>query len=281
MAPEMKRPINVFILTYCRRPDLFYGTELVFKTLRVGFPSARITVVDNASLPEVRAAIAELARATGCAFRQLPDPGIRHDEFIDRTLTEVAAEDAGALVFLDPDLCLWSSCEDFELPGLMAGKLIAAYDDEGMRCVTMPRLHTSFLWIPDARALAEEIQRIKASHFDFRPFLYFSVKLGDAWIRYDTGAALYAAIPDRVSAFTADHLDRYDHIFCGSHLDLLQPRMSEPLQDMMGRVHQHAREGNLQALKGIWRYQGQVWMQAHDPARWAALGNPDDPSLLP
>jgi len=272
----MKRPINVFILTYCRRLDLFYGTELIFKTLRTGFPSARITVVDNASLPDARAAIAGLARATGCAFRQLPDPGIPHHEFIDRTLDEMAANDAGTLVFLDPDLCLWSSWDDLEFPGLMAGKLIDIYDDEVMRCVTMPRLHTSFLWIPDARELSEEIRQIKSAHFDFDPFRSFSVKLGDAWIRYDTGAALYAAIPDRVSAFTTDHMDRFDHIFGGSHLDLLQPHMSEPLQDMMGRVHQHAREGNLEALKGIWRYQDEVWMQIYDPARWrAALANRD------
>ena len=238
----MKPPINVFVLTFCRRLDLFYGTELIFKTLRVGFPSARITIVDNASLPDARAAIAGLARATGCAFRPSADPGLPHHEFIDRTLMEMAADDAGTLVFLDPDLCLWSPCDDLEFPGLMAGKLIDIYDDEVMRCVTMPRIHTSFLCIPDARELAEEIQRIKTAHFDFDPFRSFSVKLGDAWIRYDTGAALYAAIPDRVSAFTTDHMDRFDHIFGGSHLDLLQPHMSEPLQDMMGRVHQHARE---------------------------------------
>jgi len=278
----MKPPINVFVLTFCRRLDLFYGTELIFKTLRVGFPSARITIVDNASLPDARAAIAGLARATGCAFRPSADPGLPHHEFIDRTLTEVAAADGGTLVFLDPDLCLWSSCEDFEVSGLMAGKLIEAYDDDVMRCVAMPRLHTSFLWIPDARKLAEEIQRIKAAHFDFRPFLSFSVKLGDAWIRYDTGAALYAAISDRVSPFTADHMDRYDHIFCGSHFDLLQPRMTGPLRDMMGRIHEHARKGNLEPLKGIWRQQGKVWMQSYQPARWrAALARPDGQSPLP
>ncbi len=67
--------INVFILTYCRNTELFYGTELIFKTLRVGFPNAKVTVVDNASIPEVRTEIELLAKENDCLFEQIPDPG--------------------------------------------------------------------------------------------------------------------------------------------------------------------------------------------------------------
>ena len=56
----MKNKINVFILTFCRNLDLFYGTKLIFETLRVGFPNAKITVVDNASLQKVRGEIESL-----------------------------------------------------------------------------------------------------------------------------------------------------------------------------------------------------------------------------
>ncbi|MEO6447712.1 MAG: hypothetical protein ABIO42_00555, partial [Burkholderiaceae bacterium] len=41
------------ILTYCAHPALAYGTLLVFKTLRVGFPTARVEVYDNGSHPDV------------------------------------------------------------------------------------------------------------------------------------------------------------------------------------------------------------------------------------
>ncbi len=104
-----------------------------------------------------------------------------------------------------------------------------------------------------------EIGRIRTPHFDFHPFLPLSVKLGDAWIRYDTGASLFAALGERVSGFEGRHLDRYDHIYCGSHIDLHEPSWSDEMRDFMLRVHRDAREGNLERLRGIWREQHRVF----------------------
>jgi len=255
--------LHVFILTYCRRLDLLYGSELIFRTLRVGFPTARVTVVDNASLPEVQPRLAALAREQGCEFRALPAPGVEHAVFLERTLGEVATGEGGTVVFLDPDICLWESCEGWQFDALLAGKQVDAYDDDMLQAVSMPRVHTSFLWVPDARRLWDEIGRIRAAHFDFRPFLSFSFKLGDAWVRYDTGASLFAAIADRVAFFTPEHRDHYDHIYCGSHLDLLEPRMSQALRDLTLITHRLARAGDLDALKGLWRRQERVWAEVY------------------
>jgi hypothetical protein len=266
-------PIQVFVLTFCRRLDLFYGTELIFRTLRTGFPNARITVVDNASLPEVRPRIARLAREQDCAFRQIPGPDIPHDRFLEETLVAVAEQGGGRVVFLDPDLCLWRSCEDLDPGGLIAGAHVGAHEDPVMQCVTMPRLHTSFLWIPDALALAQEIHRIRKPHFDFRPFQPVSFKLGDVWIRYDTGAGLLAAIPDRITSFGEPEFDRYDHIFCGSHFDLHDPHWTGELRDLMRRIHADAREGRIEALRGIWREQRRVLDLTFGPV---SLGRPPE-----
>lgn len=263
----MAEPVQVFILTHCRRAELFYGTALTFKTLRVGFPEARVTVVDNASLPETRGAIRRLARDADCDFRQIDGPAIAHDAFLEETLADVAARGGGPLVFLDPDLCLWRSCEDLEPEGLLAGRLVVAHEDPYMQCVVMPRLHTSFLCIPDARALQAEIDRLRRPHFDFRPFQPFSVKLGDAWIRYDTGASLFAAVAPRTHAFGPEELDRYDHIYCGSHVDLRRPGWSGELRELMERIHADAREGRLEALRGVWRELDRAWLRAH-PSPW-------------
>ena len=196
----MSRSIRVHILTFCRKPELFYGTELVFKTLRVGFPDARVRVVDNASLPEVRDTIARLARENDCAFEQIEAPAMEHHHFLDRTLKSAAAEPDGApLVFLDPDICLWASCEDFAFDGLVAGKLVDPYDDDIMRCVTAPRLHSSFLWIPDPRRLVEEIQTLQRVHRDFEPFLPYSVRVMGSWVRFDTGASLFSAMEEFIN----------------------------------------------------------------------------------
>jgi hypothetical protein len=260
----MSRPIDVFILTYCRNLELFYGTSLVFRTLRTGFPNARVHVVDNASLPEVRSELARLARETDCRFETLPEPGIPHHQFIEQRLRDVAsrAEPGAAMVFLDPDVCLWRDCEGLEFDRMVAGLYLEAYDDEVMQCVTMPRLHTSFLWLSDPARLVMEIERLKRSHIDFQPFLAFSVKLGDVWLRYDTGASLYAALPEHCQPFDEAHMDYYDHIYAGSHFDLWRGLHPGELREFMASVHGLAKDGDLDALKGLWRRQREVWYRS-------------------
>lgn len=253
--------INVFILTFCRNLDLFYGTELIFKTLRTGFPNANIRVVDNASIPEVVSEIESLAKSCDCSFQQISRNGIQHYEFIENTLSDMASGEFASepLVFLDPDICLWKCCEDIDFNGLMAGKLTARFKCEVTQTITMPRLHTSFLWIPDPKKLMKQIWKLRAAHFDFEPFLPYSFVMNGKWHRFDTGASLYAAIPNRVSYFTEAHLDYYDHIFCGSHLDLIYNLYDTKGKEMMLSIHNYAKDGNLQALKGIWKYQHEVF----------------------
>ncbi len=265
-----KQVATVFILTYCKNLELFYGTELIFKTLRVGFPNANIVVVDNSSIPDARAQVEVLAKGNDCHFEQIPEPGVKHHEFIQNTIFSMAADAtaAGPVVFLDPDICLWDSCEEFEFDGLIAGKLIGGFNDNITHTHTMPRLHTSFMWIPDVRKLRDEIWKLKVRYFDFQPFLPYSCAMGGVWYRYNTGASLYAAFSDRVSHFTPEHLDHYDHIFCGSHIDCLYPLYDPATRQRMTEIHRNAKEGNLHALKGIWKRQ-----LLKDGSKWDPKGN--------
>jgi len=257
----MNKPATVFILTYCRHMEFFYGTELVFKTLRVGFPNARITVVDNASIPEAASEVAALAKQNDCAFEHLGGRGVAHHEFIEDRLMAAASDSSveGPLVFIDPDICFWECCEDFCFGGLLAGRLVRAFYCAALQTLMMPRIHTSFMWIPDARRLWGEIEKIRSEHFDFQPFLSCSMKIAGQWCRFDTGGSLYAAIPDKVSCFTEEHLNRYDHIYSGSHLDWLYPVMHPQVRELFSRIHASARDGDLAALRGIWKLQEQVF----------------------
>ena len=246
-------PIQVHILTYCRRIDQFYGTELVFRTLRTGFPHAEVHVVDNASVPEARAAVARLAREHDCRFEQLPDPAVPHHAFLRDTLCRAGTGPAQSspLVFLDPDVCLWESCEDFRFDGLIAGMLVDAHDDGILGCIAAPRLHSSFLWIQHPGRLLEEVQRLQRRYLDFEPFLPYSVRVAGSWIRFDTGASLFAALGVRVSLFGEEHLRRYDHIYCGSHYDLFEGKYGGELGALMQRIHELARAGDVAQLRGI------------------------------
>jgi len=240
---------------------LFYGTELIFKTLRVGFPNAEVHVVDNASLPEAREAIESLARENECQFQQVSGKAIQHHDFIQDTILGLANNGTvGPVVFLDPDICFWESCEDFSFDGLVAGKLTRAFHDSVTKTLTMPRLHTSFLWIPDVRKLGEEIRKARVNHFDFHPFTPYSFVFNGKWYRYDTGASLYAAFSDRVSRFTENHSNRYDHIFSGSHIDWLMASYDPGLRKFMVDVHARAKRGDVESLRGIWRKQNELFM---------------------
>ena len=116
--------IHVFILTFCQNLENFYGSELIFKTLRVGFPNAKVTVVDNASISEAQNKIEFLSKKNECEFEKIENPGISHHEFIEGTIRKMALynDSNWPLVFIDPDVCLWRSCEDFTFKGMMAGK---------------------------------------------------------------------------------------------------------------------------------------------------------------
>ncbi len=63
---------TVTILTYCAHPSLAYGTLLVFKNLRTGFPTARVEVYENGSHPEVREHIVRASADVGASFEALP-----------------------------------------------------------------------------------------------------------------------------------------------------------------------------------------------------------------
>ncbi len=253
--------LNVFILTFCRNRELFYGTKLIFKTLRTGFPNARVTVVDNASIPETVDEIRVLAEGCDCRFKQLTGKGTPHHTFIEKTLHDCASNEFAhePLIFLDPDMCFWRSCEDFDFSGLIAGRRVPRFNCMVTNTITMPRLHTSFLWIPDPKKLMQEIWRIKVARFDFEPFLSCSFALDGTWYRYDTGANLYAALSHKVNRFTEYHFDCFDHILCGSHLDWVYDKYDGKIGKMMTEVHKHAKAGNLAALKGIWKYQDDVF----------------------
>lgn len=259
-ADNPDRP-TVFILTYCRRSELLYGSTLVFKTLRTGFPTAAVVVVDNASLPESRAEIRQSAEADGCRFLQIDPTDVAHHDFLETVLEAMASDDApaGPLVFLDPDVCFWKSCEDFTFDALMAGYFVPAARDPITDTLVMPRLHSSFLWIPNARRLWHQITSFRETRHDFAAFQSFTTLFGRQWCRYNTGASLYAAIRSQAAHFDDSHCRCYDHLISGCHVDLFYPRLAPENRRRLRELHEHARRGNLAALKGLWARHHEIW----------------------
>lgn len=233
---------TVVILTYCAHPALAYGTLMVFKTLRTGFPTARVEVYDNGSHPEAREQVMQACAEIDADFVAMES--CHWTAHIARQLLE--REDDGApLVLLDPDVAFWASVEGWNFgDALMAGRLMPEVRSGPI--VSHARLHPSLLWVPSVARLrtamaADEI----APHL--RP-------AGGAVHFWDTLALAYARIGDRCQALSPEHLDCFDHLFFGSHLPVIDSRLSDH-DTIIHRCHRAAAAGDLEAIRGSWREQ--------------------------
>ena len=242
--------INVYILTWCQQAENLYGTTLVFKTIRTGFPNAHIHVVDNASLLFSRFHVQQLAKDNDAQFTQL-EREVPHYYFIEQILYE---QDKGIAVFVDPDICFWTNVENWNFSTLIAGRLIPKHRCELSRCVTHPRLHTSLLWINDVVALREAIQTLQAQFFEFSPFRPVMWKSDSIWHRFDTAASLYSALSSQAYQFTSKELDLYDHLFCGTHFKRVVSQLSPEYALKYEEIHTKIKSDHL-ALKGAWKMQ--------------------------
>lgn len=233
---------TVVILTYCEHPALAYGALLVFDTLRVGFPTFDVVVIDNGSHPDVVPQIKFAAEKAGAFFK----PMARHN-FMDHYKWWLCEQElSNSIILIDPDVVFWGNVEDWEFDGAVAGRLIPDLTTGGV--TSLARLHPSHIWVPD-------VQRLRS--------LGISVELrqedGKFW---DNLATIYQDHPTECQAFTEQQLDCYDHLFYGSHFPAIEPRLKD--DDLTYKSHRDAAAGEISNLRGIWRDQEKYFQAQKD-----------------
>lgn len=248
----MPQEPHVFIITWCDDERALYGSTLIFKTLRIGFPDAHVTVVDNGTDHRLRAPIIETAEAAGCDIELIEEP-VPHWQLVER----FALAGDEPVVFVDPDIMFWESVQGWDFgEALLAGRLISAMRGVGGWC-TLPRLHTSHLWIPRPSELRARIAEI-TQRYPVCGNLFEARMAPPGWLFWDTAAALYLALGNEAVAFSEAELDAYDHLFAGSHLNRIVSidERGETTPHLV-RWHAAARE-DYRSLRGIWREQEQL-----------------------
>lgn len=241
---------HVYTLTWCRNIELLYGSTLVFKTLRTGFPSAQVHVIDGNSIEAARWDIQTAAKACEAEYLQL-NRRLELAEFIAHVLTR---QQSGSAVFVDPDVCFWNCVEQWQFAGLAAGRFIPRHFCDFSGCLSEPRLHTSLLWVPDVGRLIDTIARTRATWRYFEPFRNTMLRVDDRWRYFDTAAGLYSVFPDEMDAFGEWQLDAYDHLFAGTYADTVLAKLDPQFGDMYRDLHRTA-QVDFQAIKGCWRQQ--------------------------
>lgn len=238
---------KVYVLTFCKDINQLYGSLLVFDTIRVGFPTAEIIVVDNNSITDAVIEIEKAADKVNAKLIKLEKEVIHH-EYLRFILN--SENDDAQIYIIDPDVIFWGNVETFTTNKLLAGRLIPEFFNVYTDTITKPRIHTSFLYIRSVKLLMDKINALE-NKYCTNLIKYTILKINGNWTMWDTFGQVFECLHSDIEIFTEKQNDCFDHIFCGSHLNIIAKRHNNP---RLHEIHRLSIE-NPQELKGIWREQ--------------------------
>lgn len=213
--------MNVHILATVRNPKLLDAALLVFKTIRVGFPNANLFVTTNTHHTPSKGAIVSAALGVGAKVND--DTGTIHHVWIE----DLLKEETEPFFICDTDMVFHSEfdCGPIEVNAPpLSGAVIPRFRDPFTKCITMPRFHTSLLYM-DPKAIWDSItawqRKMPATEFNPPINLFYPVVIpnGETGIFYDTCALLARAIGGL--PFTSEQMEAYDHLHCGTWSDIV------------------------------------------------------------
>lgn len=211
--------------------ERFYGSStMVLDTIRVGYPSAFVTVYLNPVGPSYLLAKA-LERIRGCQPVWLGRP-VHHAEWIKQMVEAHAADlgDQEPLIIVDGDVCFHKSCEDWAFDNFLAGYFIPTMWNDFAQCRSFARLHTSHLWFTKPRMMLERIRSLVPTAFgknsDYCPLDIFhprTMVVDKEPFFWDSMSVAYQLLGG--SPFNSNHLDCYDHLNSASFFDVMHDRL--------------------------------------------------------
>lgn len=261
----MNAPIH--ILATCRSEELLPATLLVFKSLRVGFPTAKVHCSIQ-GLPEGHpngwplGQIADACKGAGVGHEILEGELHHHHEWITRL---IHGNDEPFWI-CDTDMIFWNSFEVYDFSNqTLAGWYIPEFFCKFANAVTRPRLHTSLLYIDPVgvrSAIKRYAEQFPDAYCTPRPGVqdlvfprYIPMREGRkrVTIFHDTCSLLYQAIAG--THFLESQLDRYSHLNSGTISDLV----AKAYPDQRLRESHFAIFENPEMARGCWRQQEQFY----------------------
>ena len=263
--------LSVRILVTIPKPEHFDACTLSFDTLRVGFPTANIRVFFNANGFDFEdRAMQKLEAAVGvsdCYPAERPEHVrvcfLKERVHLADWEREQVMNATGPLVLLDADTIFWRSCEDWEFgpETLLAGYYQPRIWNDFARCISMPRIHTSFMVFPNPPELRKAIREAYPSACeeagDYCPCDPFKTDvkfIGGIPVFWDCCANLFGLLTSSrrglVYPFGLRHLECYDHLNSASFFDVMLDRLHGD-QEAFAYIHRFGPE-NRRVLKDLW-----------------------------
>lgn len=266
--------MKVLILATCRKPELAPFTELVFKTLRVGFPTFKVEVHVNGDTA-TKCKVLELCEQLNIPIKNVDT---NHHEWIDGLIKN----ETEPFIICDTDIIWYQSFEKFIFTTALAGWRIPEWEDEFSGAIQRARYHTSLLYI-DPVKVREQLKAFESvlpnSEFTPTPFVNpvypATLPFNRKMYFYDTCAFLYHALGG--TDFTDEHKNCLFHFNFGTISDVVLPRLSNAAQMVKARAQIME---NPELGRGMWRAQEDYYAaRPIKPAPDLAIAQPNDEEI--
>lgn len=194
---------------------------LVFRTLRVGFPTADVMVFGNGLAPAHAPVVKKACLDANCTFISVPRTS--HDAWVESLIQASPV----SFWILDTDVVFHESVEGFVTDEtLMKGRYEPPFIEPWSQTQKVQRLHTSVLYLNAPalrRGMTEWMRRWHPPGFPFRPSAelvrqcYAPQGSAQRPLFYDTCAGLYLALGGE--SFTDQENAAFDHLHCATYVD--------------------------------------------------------------
>lgn len=224
----MKQEVNILVTIH--KPEMVNAAFLVFKTIKIGFPTAKIKIYGN----NLQAIYLHEFHRMGYYPHNIEQTC--HDEWIEK----LVSKEQNPFWICDTDVVFFDKVEDwFSDRVIFAGRHIPSYKEPWTKTISVERLHTALMYFNPARIRNEMSRWSKQTipsifHSTQVPFIRqnFIPHNGEIYL-YDTCAGLYQI--GIGTPFTSEQNAAFEHLHAGTYSD----KVSEDCPELKDLYNTH------------------------------------------
>lgn len=253
----MTEPVHM--LVSCPEPKYFPAATLVFRTLRTGFPDARVRawvrMADEGLYKVVSALAAKLDVEVRCCTNETI-----HDRWV-RDLIQGYQE---PFWICDTDVIFWTKVPAAPSGHALAGVRVPSFWEPFTRTQYRERLHTCLMRIDPS--MFWNLAQLFFGRFPKMPFIPHTELICQQWQPERNGAGVTFHFYDTLAMawhafggqdFTQAHIDSFSHLNCATYAHMVAPHLDFDILAAHEAVY-----ADINQARNLWPRQFD-WFKAH------------------